>query len=149
MQFNRYILDLYLQSPEGKQSLKIWTEVLNWEKWNGLDFEILLKLVNSSLLLDKDEVYLKEIFNTTRTEILQPFLEGLKNSTNKNIKKITWADLQKEIDNKFGFTTDKELVEDAKEFWQEELENIILGDKQDREYTRYIDIYSTYLTILT
>ncbi len=33
MHFNRYIFDLYLQSPKGKESLKIWSDFLDWQNF--------------------------------------------------------------------------------------------------------------------
>ena len=148
MQFNRYIFDLYLLNPEGQESLKIWTDFLDWEKWDDLNFEMLIKQINSSLYLNKNEADLKEMLNLTKKQVLNPILEDLKNPKDKSLEKQTWNDLQKDIDNKFGFTTDKELIEDAKKFWQIELDEAIKGDKHDREFTSYIEFYSLYLTIL-
>ena len=60
MKFNRYIFDLYLQSTEGKESLHIWTEFLDWANWETLDFAKLTKTINSSLYLSKEEAEIKE-----------------------------------------------------------------------------------------
>lgn len=51
MQFNRYIFDLYLQSSEGKENLKLWSDFLDWQNWEKLDYKKLTEKINSSLYI--------------------------------------------------------------------------------------------------
>jgi len=38
MKFNRYIFDLYLESFGGQESQQIWSEFLEWESWERVEF---------------------------------------------------------------------------------------------------------------
>jgi hypothetical protein len=127
MQFNRYIFDLYLLSPEGKESLKIWTEFLDWEKWEDLDFESLSKQINSSLIVKKNFEELKELFIEIKKEI-----------------KITQKEFKKALKNR----TKEEVLSDAKQYWSDVFLNFDEKNKINRENLAVILKKSIYQTVL-
>lgn len=144
MHFNQYILDLYLQSPEGKQSQQIWTDFLDWQKWDGLDYEILLKQINSSLYLDQDKTFLIELFKEIKKEMIDPVVYDLENPADKSLEKITREQFKKSIENR----TAEEILNDAKEDWDNILSNFDEENKLGRENLAGIVGESIYQTVL-
>jgi hypothetical protein len=144
MQFNRYIFDLYLQSSEGKENLKIWKEFLDWKNWNRLDFELLAKNINSSLLIEGSFENVEILLKSIKDEILEPIFSKQEDSE----EFLNWKNYSLNIKDKFGFENDQQIIEDAKLFWQDELKEIILNDGKDREKLGTINVYAIYLTIL-
>lgn len=147
MKFNRYIFDLYLQSVDGRKGIKIWTEFLDWQKWSNLDYKILVKQINSSLTIEQGTEDLRESLKEIKRGLFEPIFIKDKNLGQQG-ETPNWKDYQTKIERKFGFTTDKEIIEDAKLFWEDELKEIILNDGKDRDQIRNIWISSIYLSIL-
>jgi|688.fasta_scaffold14359_6 hypothetical protein len=145
MHFNRYIFDLYLQASEGKESLKIWTEFLDWEKWDNLDFEILLKQINSSLVLP-----------IVSTEFRIENIKLKENKINSNDSfKLKFTEIREELLTlqKDGFfdkieTNDlKNSPDFNKNLWLEVSDELLAEDKTDRAILEEIQDLSVFLNI--
>ena len=144
MKFNRYVFDLYLQSAEGKESLQIWTEFLDWRNWETLDFAKLTKTINSSLYLSKEEAEIKKILDSVKNELLNETVESLLNPEDPNDTPITWEDVVQEIRN----STKEDILESAATAWENSLNSLIYGDQTDREAPFEAYPQSIYYSVL-
>jgi hypothetical protein len=147
MHSNRYIFDLYLQSLEGKENLKMWKEFLdweNWENWEKLDYELLTKNVNSSLHLYQDLDILKKLLSQIWQERIDNLIYDLENPQDKTLEKITKEQFKKNIKNK----NKEEILNDAKNYWNEIFSDFEQKNKINKDDLAGILGESIYLTIL-
>ncbi|MEI6729435.1 MAG: hypothetical protein WCK98_07395 [bacterium] len=131
MKFNRYIFDLYLESNSGKKSLNIWGTFLDWENWDSIDLELLVEQINTTLYSKEDVESFRGTLELVRDEFLITIFKNKKLKDSAEL--LDWEYYKTEIANKFGFKTDQEVIKDAKLFWEDQIEETILGDGKDRD----------------
>jgi hypothetical protein len=144
MQFNRYVFDLYLQSTEGKESLEIWTDFLDWQNWKTLNYELLTKQINSSLYISKNTKDTQEVLSLVKKEMLDPLLTNLLHPEDPEESPSTWENWIEEANN----LNKEELFEGVKNLWENTLEELLNNDQSDRDAPFEVYFQSIYLSNL-